>query len=627
MVTIYKDVYSKEPHYISVEEAFRRIKTGKNKDKVAHLRTIKDKDEAQRFKATFPSILFNGKFGKERTDADLIESSGFIILDFDHCGAETKWEIAKNEYVHAAWVSPSGDGVKALVKLSNPKLLPQHFSALQEVFTNPKLDNSGQNQSRVCYESHDPEIYINENSKIFSKIKKTEKVTERLENKDGIDIFFKLQKWLDGNGNAFVTGERNLYIFKLASACCRFGLSDLDTCFMVETSILSNDNSFSVSECHQTIKSAYKANYSDFGSAVFDNEKLVDKVTRTEFVINQDIYDLEIAPKDVIYGGDVKEEALSIFHNGYESANSTYAGELDTFFKWKRGEITLLSGIGNYGKSTILKYLLLLQVIKDGKKFAFFSPEDNPPYEFYHDFVEMYLGESCTPDNPNRPNERKYNEIYDLISKHIFYIYPKDLASTPEYIKERFLEMVIKEKVDGCIIDPFNQLTNNYSKAGGRDDRYLETVLSDFSRFAQLNSIYFVIVAHPVKMVKSPDGNYPCPDVFDLAGGAMWNNKMDNILIYHRPVRGTAPLDVTCEIHSKKIRRQKIVGVVGTLNFELSRRKRRFFINGRDYMEEVLSGVTPQQIELKPNIDFYHDPTEPRKDVESFTPLLEEPPF
>jgi hypothetical protein len=44
-------------------------------------------------------------------------------------------------------------------------------------------------------------------------------------------------------------------------------------------------------------------------------------------------------------------------------------------------------------------------------------------------------------------------------------------------------------------------------------------------------------------------------------------------------------------------------------------------------MEEVLSGVTPQQIELKPNIDFYHDPTEPRKDVESFTPLLEEPPF
>ena len=40
----------------------------------------------------------------------------------------------------------------------------------------------------------------------------------------------------------------------------------------------------------------------------------------------------------------------------------------------------------------------------------------------------------------------------------------------------------LKEKIDGCIIDPFNQMTNDYSTVGGRDDKYLEAVLGDFDR-------------------------------------------------------------------------------------------------------------------------------------------------
>ena len=60
-------------------------------------------------------------------------------------------------------------------------------------------------------------------------------------------------------------------------------------------------------------------------------------------------------------------------------------------------------------------------------------------------------------------------------------------------------------------------------------------------------------------MIKASDGNYPCPDVFDLTDGAMWNNKLDNILVYHRPFAQTDPSNPSCEFHSKKIRRQKIL--------------------------------------------------------------------
>ena len=170
--------------------------------------------------------------------------------------------------------------------------------------------------------------------------------------------------------------------------------------------------------------------------------------------------------------------------------------------------------------------------------------------------------------------------------------------------------MIIKEKIDGCIIDPFNQLTNDYNSHGGRSDKYLEFLLSDFSRFSQNNQVLFLIVAHPKMMRKEKDNpNYPEPDVFDIADGAMWNNKMDNILIYHRPDRGENPESPLCTFSSKKIRRQKIVGKLGTINFELSRTVRRYIFNGRDYMQEVLTQM--EKLErgegLTQNNDFLNE--------------------
>jgi hypothetical protein len=220
-----------------------------------------------------------------------------------------------------------------------------------------------------------------------------------------------------------------------------------------------------------------------------------------------------------------------------------------------------------------------------GEKFALFAPEDNPAEEFYHSLTEIYLGCDLTPKNYNRPSQEVYERYYDFISKSIFFVYPKEIAPTPEYIKERFLELIIKEKISGCIIDPFNQLANDYGK---RSDKYLESFLADCSRFAQINDVYFTIVAHP-KSLKKESGhkNYPCPDVFDIADGAMWNNKMDNILIYHRPNHQEDPSSPICELHTKKIRR-RAVGKKGILSFELDWKKRRYLFGGVDFLGQAL---------------------------------------
>jgi hypothetical protein len=585
--TIFKNIYSKEPHYCPILELLERIRDGRSKDKVAEIRSALDKEKASKLKFNLPSVCFSGTFKKDRQDIDLIEHSGYLILDFDDVSdlREVQTDIISHRYVYACWVSPSGKGLEALVKIADGKKHREHFQALQEVF--PLVDRSGINVSRVCFESHDPEIYINAEHEVFKKIKtiKQEYVKEQ-NTKDESDIFKKLLTWLTNRNDAFVTGERNTFIFKLASACCRYGIDQMTTENLIGLEFLSNSE-FTAAESSRAIRSAYKANSKSYGSASFDKETLVDRVTRKEVEVGETLFDENLKLKDVIYGIDVKDKAISLYDNGYAKVFGIDVPAIDDRFKPKRGELTLLTGIGNYGKSAFKKWYQVFRAVKYGEKFGGFLPEDNPAEEYYHDLVEILLGCDCTPFNPSRPSKEVYERAYDFICNHFFYVYPKMAEPTPKYIKEVFLELIIKENIDGCDIDPFNQMSNNYSGFSGRD-KYLEFILTDFDRFATINDVYFWIIAHPTKLPKSPDGNYVCPDVFDVNDGAMWNNKMSNILVYHRPFAQTAPQNPTCEFHSKKIRRQKTVGKKGVSLFEMIFSTRRFYFDLVDPLGKLI---------------------------------------
>lgn len=589
IVTIYKDVYSfkeSDAHHIAVDAALARIREGKSMQRVQDLRSTLDTDKQDSMKRLLPSVCFSGKFGA-REDSKLIEHSGFLVMDFDKVDdiGEMMATLAGHDFVYAAWLSPRANGVKALVKIADGKKHREHFAALQEIF--PSIDESGVNESRVCYESYDPSMYVNPDVKPFAKIKITEKIEVRETSGDERETFTKLLKWLSNKSEAFVTGERNSFIFKLGSACCRFGISQ-DACEALILSEYPASNDFTHKEAARTIKSAYKTNRGRTGSAVFEKTLLVDKVTRKELAVDEPTFNIGEKPRDVVYGSDVKGNALDIYRNGYGKVNGVGIPELDRHFKEKAGEVTCLTGVANFGKSAFLKYYKLLRVILFGEKFASFSPEDNPPEEYYHDFVEMYLGCDCTPNNPERPSEAAYSAVYDWVSSFIFYVYPKDLTPTPDYIKEKFLELIIKEGIASAAIDPFNQLMHDYSKGGGRTDQYLETVLGDFTRFAQTNSIPLTIVAHPTKMGADQNGDFKCPGINDLNGGAMWGNKMDNILVYHRPFGVSQPDDPLAELHSKKIKRQKIVGKKGFFDYRYIRRTRRFEFDGIDYMQRAI---------------------------------------
>jgi hypothetical protein len=599
-VTAFKDIYTKrDGYFMSIGKALARIREGKSKDKVEAIRCTLDESLQNEMKKHLPCICFSGLFS-ERFDNCLVEHSGFICCDVDKVPAEEMDGLRQSlfglSYVYSVWVSPRGSGLKFLVKIGNPAKHRQHFQALSEEMEGIQgdWDASSINESRVCFESYDPDILIKEISEVkpYTKTLSTEKVVER-EFHDSDETFKKLLTWMSNKGKAFAQGERNNFLFRLAGACCRFGISEENCFYYFESNFISGQRDFTKRECKVVIQSAYRTNASNFGSATFDKDVLVDKTSRGEVSIDvpESIFDENIKPIDVIFADDIHEDILRLYNNGYEQVDSLGVEQIDTYYKMKRGELTLLSGIGNTGKSQIEKWMLLMHSILYGRKFAIYAPEDNPAAEFYNDYIEILLGANCVydPAYPTaiRPTLEVYTKARDFINEHFIFIHPERSSPTPEYVRERFLELIIKKRVDGCIIDPWNQLTNNYELFGGRDDKYLEVQLAEFSRFAQRNDVLMMIIAHPKAMKKVGD-DYPCPDIFDLAGGAMWNNKCHNILIYHRPTNSSDPTNPSCEFHSKKIKKQKVVGKRGSSEFIFDIRSRRFIFDGKDPIDEAI---------------------------------------
>lgn len=566
IVTVYKDIYSKEPHHKQLNTLLERIRAQKSIGLVQRIR-----NGEKQLKMSLPSICFSGKFGSKREDGAMIEHSGLVILDFDHLSdaeMSDKWQYLSNlPYVVSVFTSPSGDGLKALVRIADTTKHRAHYRALMKDI--PSLDEKNINESRVCFESCDPDIYINYQAIPYTKYVETER-REVSYGKTDNEAYENIKIWLNNKGEAFATGSRNDYLFKLASACCRFGITQEETTSLIQREFMVNDSDFTQREMASVIKSAFTRN--QFGTAKFDDkQRAVDIDTMKEISIeeNSDLV------QDVIYGDDVLDGALDILRNGYKSAETCGIEEFDALLKFKRGEITLCTGIGNHGKSTFELFILLNKSVKDGDKWGVFGPESFPAEEFYHDLTEMLVGANCTPTNEHPVPEDVYLKAYKFVKEHFFYVYPKDISPTPEYIKSRFLQLIMKHGVDGILIDPFNQLANDYGKHG-RDDKYLETLLSDFKKFATINNIFFRLIAHPKQLKKNMDGSYDAPDVFDLAGGAMWNNKMDNIYVYHRPNRHKDASDRACTITTRKVKRQKIVGKCDVITVDYNRTRRRF---------------------------------------------------
>jgi hypothetical protein len=291
-ITIFKDIKStNQPFYREVDVILNRIRDGASKELVKKIRAEKDKTQKNLFKQNLPAVCFSGKFTK-RNDNSLEDHSGLICLDFDGYNSnkdllQEKERLSKNKYIYSVFISPSGKGLKALVKIPNdPDNHKSYFLSLQSFFNSPYFDITSKNLSRVCYESYDPLIYINKTSSVWDKIEEEEfnEINRKVdlptipitdENKI-VDI---LTKWWTKK-YPMIEGQRNQNVFILASAFNDFGVNQTLAEF-----VLNNyaTKSFKQIEIKRTIQSAY-AQKQNFGTKYYEDE---DKVNQIKFRLRQ----------------------------------------------------------------------------------------------------------------------------------------------------------------------------------------------------------------------------------------------------------------------------------------------------------------------------------------------------
>tara|TARA_R110000737_G_scaffold936_4_gene2736 strand:+ start:3351 stop:5723 length:2373 start_codon:yes stop_codon:yes gene_type:complete len=285
-VTIFKSVKDTSvPFYRDVDFILSRIKEGKSKELIEKIRKEKDKELRNKIKQQLPAICFSGEFS-DRKDKSILKHSGIICLDFD--GFKTKKELLnkkqeiKNDvHTHSVFISPSGNGLKVLVKV--PSDIDNHvkyFMSLQDYYNCSEFDTTCKNISRVCYESYDKDIFINKNSSVYESKEvlnheqheyKNHSPTLVLTKQDA--IVDRLKKWWE-NKYGMIDGQRNNNIYILASSLNDFGI-DKGLASYVMSEYVSDG--FTFNEMSATINSAYQ-NASNYNTRFFEDSEAIDLI-------------------------------------------------------------------------------------------------------------------------------------------------------------------------------------------------------------------------------------------------------------------------------------------------------------------------------------------------------------
>lgn len=285
-VTIFKSITDTDtPFFVGVDTVLQRIKDGKSKELINKIRKEPLKDRRNELKKELPAICFSGEFNK-RNDQSLLKHSGFICLDFDGYGKKKdllaeKERLTNDRYVYSVFESPSGDGLKVIVRIPpEPDNHLKYFNSLRKKFDSPHFDTTSKNISRVCYESFDKMIYINENASTWDVIEEPEyRPVERFSSRPTLPISNHtkvseiLLKWWTEK-YPMVEGQRNNNAYVLAVAFNEYGIPDSTAEYILAQYASPG---FTTNEIHQVVQSAYK-DKSKWNTKYFEDQDRIDEI-------------------------------------------------------------------------------------------------------------------------------------------------------------------------------------------------------------------------------------------------------------------------------------------------------------------------------------------------------------
>jgi len=497
-------------------------------------------------KQELPVVCFSGEFSS-RADKDLFEHSGFIVLDFDHVDVEaTKRSLATDDFIQSCWTSPSGNGVKALVKITNPERHRDHFRALIKYFERThglELDESGINESRACFESYDPDIIIKDEYKKFGHFT-TEMAEAQVPTNEAYDHtdYMKLnlaarmirqaqdgEKWITLNRAAILCGG---YV-----AAGRMEEEEVIRILFREVCKREVDNE---DHAKQTIIAGIEKGKQMPIRDIIDEEKSA----KREMLLNDgDMSFISSDDEDFRWIDDYSQGKIAV---GLDTGDT----KLDEYFRYKK-EFVIVNGHSNVGKTTTMLYMITNSAIRHGWKWVIYSSENRTAS------VKMNLMQFAMDKKVSDMSYGERKKAYKWVQEHFTIINNNQTYSYSDIIL--FMEKVMRQQhVDAIFVDPYNSLKLDMKNSSiGVHDYHYEAA-SEFLTFSKANNIAVWLNMHAVTEAqrrKGDDGLPVAPYAEDTEGGGKFVNRADCFMTIHRKVQ--APdhaIKRLSEIHVRKVR-------------------------------------------------------------------------
>lgn len=344
-----------------IRQVLECIKKGSWKKKIDPIRQAFDNNEleqANSLKMALPAFTPSGTFNERRKKENIDSYSGLLHLDYDKVEdvESLKEIIVKIPFTYSAFISPSGKGLKVLVKTD--AILERHtefFNALRSHYdriVGLESDRSVKDVTRLCFVSYDPELYLNESSKIFN--------IQNTSFESSVDI-----SWVwsfTENKSVFQEGNRNNFIHLFACNANRCGIDIIET---IRYASNYSDNTFPLEEIETIIKIVYNNNRFEVGKC--KHKTLEMKSKQEPIIVNSDSILTYKKANEWIEAAKLRPNPKKLF---------------GTF--WFENEVCILFADTNVGKS-----ILAMQIshsISKGEKVQGFDLESESQKVLYFDF-------------------------------------------------------------------------------------------------------------------------------------------------------------------------------------------------------------------------------------------------
>jgi twinkle protein len=194
-----------------------------------------------------------------------------------------------------------------------------------------------------------------------------------------------------------------------------------------------------------------------------------------------------------------------------------------------RGEFLVLTGVPSHGKSRFALELLASLALRHGHRsvVASFEMRVSP-------YVRDTLREHYCEAPLDRMTLEQKREADAWIEAMFCFIdqdpREEEEEATVEWLIDKAGDAVVRYGVDWFLLDPWNQVEHKRERHENESD-YQGRAIRALKRFARSYDCGVIVVAHPTKDVKLPNGEIRVPTLYDISGSAHWYNAADHGVI------------------------------------------------------------------------------------------------